>query len=196
MGLLPILAPIFGAAIQAGAANRAARAGTDAANSDRALQEKMFNMTRKDLSPYRRTGRNALGRLNDPDAFETSPGYEFRLGQGQDAISAMMAKRGQLFSGATGQALTDYNQNAASNEYGNWFGQQFGLAQMGQNAATQTGGFGANFAAQSGNAGYNAANAIGAGAVGTANAINGGIENALGAWQYQQQLNNQPNYNA
>lgn len=50
------------------------------------------------------------------------PGYQFRLKQGQDALERSAAARGGLLTGGTGKALSDYNQNAASAEYGNVYG--------------------------------------------------------------------------
>lgn len=50
---------------------------------------------------------------------QNDPGYQFRLAQGNQALQNSAAARGGLLSGGTAKALTDYNQNAASNEYGN-----------------------------------------------------------------------------
>ena len=48
-----------------------------------------------------------------------SPGYQFRLGQGTDALQKWAAARGTLNDSGTAKALMDYGQNAASQEYGN-----------------------------------------------------------------------------
>lgn len=50
---------------------------------------------------------------------QNDPGYQFRLEQGQKALQNSAAARGGLLSGGTAKALADYNQNAASGEYGN-----------------------------------------------------------------------------
>lgn len=55
--------------------------------------------------------------LND---YQKSPGYDFRMQQGQKALENSAAARGTLFSGATGKALTEYGQNFGSNEYQNY----------------------------------------------------------------------------
>lgn len=52
--------------------------------------------------------------------FETSPGYQFRLDQGRNALANSASARGMTMSGAQAKALTDYNQGAASQEYQNW----------------------------------------------------------------------------
>ena len=50
--------------------------------------------------------------------FETEPGYEFRLAEGQKALERSAAARGQVFSGGTLKALTRYGQGVASQEFG------------------------------------------------------------------------------
>jgi hypothetical protein len=48
---------------------------------------------------------------------ENTPGYQFTLQQGTDAINKNAAANGTLFSGNTGKALTDYGQGLASTTY-------------------------------------------------------------------------------
>jgi len=52
-----------------------------------------------------------------PGKFEKSPGYEFRMQEGQKALERSAAARGRLDSGATMKAITKYGQDYASNEY-------------------------------------------------------------------------------
>ncbi len=52
--------------------------------------------------------------------FTTSPGYQFRLEEGQKALERSRAANHTLNSGETGKALVDYGQNAGSSEYGNY----------------------------------------------------------------------------
>lgn len=47
------------------------------------------------------------------------PGYKFRLEQGQKAIERSASAKGTLLSGGTLKDLTDYEQGAASEEFGN-----------------------------------------------------------------------------
>ncbi len=68
--------------------------------------------------------------------FQKSPGYAFRLGEGQKALEYSQAARGGLFSGAATKELGNYNQGMASEEYGNYINQLANLAGMGQNAAS------------------------------------------------------------
>ena len=67
------------------------------------------------------------GRLNtrykDFDFnFEADPGYAFRQEQGQSGVNNKFAASGNLLSGAAMKALTRFNQDYASNEYGNSYG--------------------------------------------------------------------------
>ncbi len=52
--------------------------------------------------------------------FTTSPGYQFRLEEGQKALERSRAAGHVLNSGETGKALVDYGQNVGSAEYGNY----------------------------------------------------------------------------
>jgi hypothetical protein len=51
--------------------------------------------------------------------FTQDPGYDFRLNEGAKALQRSAAAKGRVFSGGTLKDLTNYNQNFASNEYGN-----------------------------------------------------------------------------
>ncbi len=63
-----------------------------------------------------------LGKLtsNNLNDYQQSPGYDFRMQQGQKALENSAAAKGTLFSGATGKALQEYGQNFGSNEYQNY----------------------------------------------------------------------------
>lgn len=52
---------------------------------------------------------------------QNEPGYQFRLGAGQDALQHSAAAKGLLRSGGTLKDLINYGQNFASQEYGNVF---------------------------------------------------------------------------
>lgn len=89
--------------------------------------------------------------------FQTSPGYQFRLQQGQNSIQNLLASKGGLKSGAAMRALEEYAQGTASSEYGNQIGYLTNLANIGQNSANmlsniemQSGGAGAAYVQQAG----------------------------------------------
>lgn len=82
--------------------------------------------------------------------FETSPGYEFRLEQGNDALLRNASARGRLGTGELSKDIIKFSQGTASDEFGNWFNREYtgyadyanrlaSLAGMGQTALGQTG---------------------------------------------------------
>ena len=111
------IAGLGGAFLASNASKKATKDQVGIANRQMDLADKQFQQTRTDLSPYRQAGETAVGDLNDPNAFTTSPGYEFRLKQGMDGVAQNKAVNGLLNSGAALKALNDYNQNMASAEY-------------------------------------------------------------------------------
>lgn len=144
-----------------------------------------------------------LGLGDRPEGYEgftKTPGYDFRRQQGLEAVQGGAAARHGLMSGAAQQALTQYGQDYASNEYGNYLGRLGAAASSGQNAAGMQGAASQTFGTQIGQnmmAGgqaaaqgiANAGNARAAGTIGVTNALTGGIGNAIGAWQYNNMLN-------
>jgi hypothetical protein len=54
------------------------------------------------------------------DQFRNSTGYQFRLGEGMDAVNSGYAGAGTLKSGAAMKAINEYGQNFASNEFANY----------------------------------------------------------------------------
>lgn len=66
--------------------------------------------------------RAGYDALSSGEGFETSPGYEFRLQEGQDAIANTAAARGLRLSGdALKEALT-YGEGQAAQEFDSWYG--------------------------------------------------------------------------
>jgi hypothetical protein len=188
------------------AAKSAAEQQAAAAREANALQERMYNQTREDQSPWREAGSRALGDLSNPDFqrdfgmtdFQNDPGYQFRMQEGQKALERSAAARGGLQSGGTLKALSRYGQDFASNEYGNAynrfnadrdrrFNRLSSIAGIGQTANSQLGQAGQNYAGQVGNNMMGAANAQGAAGMASANAWNNtlsGLGNLgmQGAW--------------
>lgn len=127
------------------------------------------------------------------------PGYAFRLQQGKQAVANGNSAGDGALSGAAYKDLIDYNQNSASQEYGNSFnryqatqGSIFdrlsALATLGQNAAAGVGAQGTQLAGNAGQFLSNAGTAQGSGIVGAGNAIAGGATNA---WLWNQ-MNKRP----
>jgi len=184
-------ATVIGGAMSSSASRSAANAQQRAADAATAEQARQYDQTRQDQMPWMDAGRNALARLQDPNAFTASPGYGFRLQQGQQAVNANAGARGGLFSGNALRALTDYNQNSASAEYGNWWNQQSGLAGLGQNSANAVGAAGANAANNTSNILIGAGDARASGIQGQSNALTGTLTglSALVPGAYNNYLN-------
>lgn len=167
---------LLGSAVSAigqhSASKRAEKISQQALAQQREQQERVWSAA----DPYMKAGGAAVGRLNNPaESFTTSPGYEFRMKQGLDAVGTNQAVNGLLRSGGAMKALNDYGQGMASDEYNKWWGQQSGLAGMGlQGTQIGAGVANANSAAigtdatNRANAGFVRANAWGdfAGSVG------------------------------
>lgn len=67
--------------------------------------------------------------------FRAAPGYQFQLSEGVNALDRSAASQGGLYSGAQGQALTEYGQGLADQTFNARLSQLAGLAGIGQNAA-------------------------------------------------------------
>lgn len=118
------------------------------------------------------TGQQATQML------ENTPGYQFQLGQGDQQVLRNQAAIGNLGTGGTQVALTNYGQGLAQNTYNGFMSDLGALIGSGANATMQLGvnqvnqgGYLSNLTQLSGQA--NQAAAIGAG-------------NAIGASQNQQ----------
>lgn len=193
---------LVGAGMQADASNKAAQAQVDAADKNIAYQKEVDAQRREDSRPWREAGAKALADLQagieagtfsmEGWEFEKDPGYDFRLKQGTKALERSAAARGNLFSGALGKALTEYNQDFASNEYDRAYARAAGekktnynilagMAGTGQQQVNTDAGFnqqGANvIIGQQSNAG----NALAQGYLGQGQAWGNGLNNLGGA---------------
>jgi hypothetical protein len=188
-------AALFGGIMQARAASKASSAQERAANQDIAFQKETRDLIRRDLKAYREGGLNAFNMYNNevtgtgPTQFQKTQDYNFGLNEGINTVQAGAAARGGLFSGAAMKDLNTFGQDYASTRREGWLNRLGGLADTGLSAAQMSGNASTNAAAGVSNALSNRGNAQSAGYVGVGNAINTGIGNALGAWQYQKQLN-------
>ncbi len=200
---------------------RAAQKAADAQlTATRETNDMLRDFRREDIArfdPFYQAGTNALGQyvqgVNTPFRFnmEMDPGYQFRRNEGMEGVQSTVAARQGLASGAALEEAARFNQNFASNEFGNAFNRQYGmfndrlnrlgqLASSGQNAAGMQGAASANFgqqmgqnmmqAGQSNAQGFaNAGNARAAGTVGAFNALGSGLSQGLGMWQQNQMMN-------
>jgi hypothetical protein len=87
-------------------------------------------------APYRQT---YIDKLNDimahPEKTASLPGYQFQLGQGEQAIAANNAGKGTSNTPSGDIAVQQYGQSTAMSAYDNYVNQLIGLSGAGQNPA-------------------------------------------------------------
>lgn len=94
--------------------------------------------------PQRQAGNAALAQLQaallggDTSGFTQSPGYQFRMQEGQKAIERAAAAAGGFGSGSNLKDLTRFGQGVASQEYGDYVSRLLGLQQVGAQATAQS----------------------------------------------------------
>lgn len=185
---------ILGAGANIWSANNAASQQRNAANSANTLQKSMFDTTQGNLAPYVNNGAtsgNMLERmLSDPNGLlkpfnptmadlSATPGYQFTLQQGENAVNNANSAKGWGLSGAGQKGLADYVTGLASNTYQqqfqnywaqnqNIFGMLYQPTQLGESAAAGQGALSAQVGATMGT------NTIGAGNAGAAASLAGG----------------------
>lgn len=178
---LGAVSSIYGASQQSKAAEAAAKASKKATDASLTLQRDIYNQNRADQEPWRQAGVNALGQLADPNAnFQASPDYAFRMNEGLKGVTQNRAVNGLLNSGSALRGLNDYAQNTASNEFGNWWNRQSGLAGVGQAANNSNANSGSNYANASQNALMQNASLQNQSSYYQANANAQGVNNAVG----------------
>jgi hypothetical protein len=124
-----------------------------------------FNNETQAYQPLYNTGVSALNSasamLQPGNNFQTSdPSYQWRLGQGLNAVQSSAAANGSLNSGGTLKALNNYAQGAASQEFQNQFNRQNTLAGYAQPAATGLATANASYANNQQNAFFSGANGM------------------------------------
>lgn len=187
---------VVGAIINSNASGNAASAQAGAANNATAVQQGEFNTIQGETQPYRDVGTQNVKNLNsqigalttpfNPQNLQNTPGYQFQLQQGQQAIARSSAARGLLNSTGTMQGLDSYSQGLADttyqqalSNYNNQNQQTYsmlaGMSNLGLAGTGQSVSAGMNFANQAGSNMIQAGNAQAAGMVGQANAVTNGM---------------------
>lgn len=197
----PISGAIGGSALLgASSAKSAAKAQSQSADAQVALQREIYDDTTARFAPYLKAGgtgleayMHELGLGAAPAnyaGFQKTPGYDFQMQQGTDAVNALAGARGGLHSGRTMQDLTSFGQGLANQEYGNHLTRLAGITDMGAGAAGNQATAGNAFAANASNALAQKGNATSAGIAGMNSAIQNGIGAGINHFQYQNNLNN------
>lgn len=196
----PVIAAGVGAAgsvasgvIGSSAASSAADSQAQAAANAQQIQVDMYNQTRSDLAPYRQVGADAqyayegllgigtpgaAGASGMQAALEQTPGYQFQMQQGLQALQSQYSSQGLGLSGAQIKGAQNYAQGVASSNYQTILGNYAGALGIGENASAQTGTAGTYAANGAASAATQVGAANAAGTVGSANAITGGIGSA------------------
>lgn len=195
-------AAVVGGVVSAIGASNAASKQEEASEQAAKTQLKMFYTARSDLAPWTDTGRNALKKYWEkvqagPGELETSPGYQFRLSEGQKAIERARSARGGLGSGAFAKDMSDYTQGTASNEYQNFLANYYqslqpyqNIASMGQASAAQQAAAAMSTGQGLANSYTNAGNAQAAGYINQANALTGGLQSGINNYLAAKYYNN------
>lgn len=123
--------------------NKSAKRQRQKINAMEDVNQGLYNNAFTDVQgyykPYEQPGLNALGRLDkfaggDQSQFTASPDYQWRRSEGERDIGNSFAARGGAFSGNALRALSEFNQNLASEELGSWWGRNRDLVGVGMTA--------------------------------------------------------------
>lgn len=169
---MPVGAAIGASVVGAGAsvygANKAAKSSKNALTAQQGQLDKVWGS----VNPFLTAGNTALTNMQNPNAsFMASPDYEYTKNQALDGVTQNKAVNGLLRSGSALGAVTQKAGDVASQQFGNWWNRQQGVASMGLQAnqigaglaGQAVGAIGTNGANQ-GNAALTMGNAIGQGA--------------------------------
>lgn len=197
------VATAIGVSSAIGAIGSSSAAGKQraAANDANQIAREQFEYQKQLNQPFHEAGTRALTRMEDPSFqkdftradFKNSPGYNFALEQGQNAINAMNSATGNTVSGAGLAALSKYNTGMADQSYQqafnnfqtntqNKFGRLSNIAGMGQGANANMGAASGNYANAAGSNIMGAANAGAAGDMAVANSLSRGVSGLAGAF--------------
>ena len=187
-------ASLLGGAMQSNAASNASNQQSAATDASIAEQRRQYDLTRGDSAPYREAGTKALGQLQGeigtmPTSQDVmnSPGYQFGLQQGQQAIDRKTAAAGGRVSGAALKSAAEYGTNYATTGYNAEYQRRqdrlnrlASLAGVGQSATASSSAAGSNMANQTSSLISSQGNAGGAATMAQGN-IWGNTANQLGA---------------
>lgn len=109
------------------------RAGADITGATSAMTEPWRAVGARSMEDlYGLTGQDVGATGN----FQTDPGYQFQMGEGQKAILQNRASVGGVRSGKTDQEILRYSQGLADQEYSDWWNRMF------QQKGQKMGGYG------------------------------------------------------
>ena len=200
---------VAGSALSSRSAARGQGRAADAATLE---QQRQYDLTRGDQAPYREAGTNALaqlvnlsgqyGQMPTAESVMATPGYQFGLDQGRNALQGSAAASGGLYSGQAGKDLVQFGNDYGTQQYdrafnrqqtaeNNIWGRYSELAGIGRSANQQVQQAGQNYATNVGNIGMANANAQGAATIAQGNALQNGLNQGV-SWYNQRRQ--QPAY--
>ncbi len=182
---------IVSALISSSGSKKASNTQAEAGKMAVAEQAREFDLARSHLQPFEDTGLQATFKLRDylglgapgstpsPDELmKQDPGYQFRLDQGNKALTNAASARGMNLSGATLKELMQYGSDYASGEFDKIIARLSGLANIGQSSAAGS----ATLSGQQGQSTAGIIQGIGnvqaAGQIGASNALASGVSGA------------------
>lgn len=184
---------LFGAGMQASAAESAGAQQAAAARYAADVQKQMFDIQNAQYAPYREAGYGALTRVGEllpgltkpvTEAEITGlPGFDFAIKQGVGAArqTANVGGGGSNVDRAAQKFAIDYTLGTAMPQVlaqrQNIYNTLAGIAGIGQVAQGQTSQMAQNVAGNIGQAAIGGASALGAGQIGAANAYAGALGN-------------------
>lgn len=208
-------AALIGGITSAVGSSNAADAQKSAADQAAQLQQQQYEANTKNQQPYMNAGYTALNTIGQdqangtgfaasftPQNYIDTPGYNFQMQQGQNAINSSAAATGGVLNGGTLKALDQYTTGLANTTYGQAYqnylagsaqsyNQLYGVASLGEQAAGTLGAQNTTAANNQGNYLTQAGNAQAAGDIGIANGINSAVSGIAtgGLSIYQNQQN-------
>jgi hypothetical protein len=133
-------------------------------------------------APQAQNHAQPTGQAGNMDRFFASPDYQFRRDEGQRGIGNSFAARGGAASGNALKALTEFNSNLASGEFGNYYNRLAGMAGMGSQATGNVAGAGNNYANALMGSQQAAGDARASGVMGGANSVMQGVNTGVNAY--------------
>lgn len=144
------------------AGKKAGDAQADAARDAAQVAQNIFITQREDQTPFREAGLEGLNALSyelglkdKPQGyggFKETPGYQFQVSEGLNALDSSAAARGMSQSGAAMKGAVRFGQSMAANEYGTYLNRLGALSGTGQTATNAISAAGTASAQQQGNA--------------------------------------------
>lgn len=162
-------------------------AGQQYASDTRSIADQYYQ-------PYINTGNQAQSLISDllgingPEAqarayqnYQSSPGQQWLVDQGTQAIDRSAASKGSLRSGSVLKELMGYGQGMAQQDFGNYYNRLAGVGNQGFGASQGAANLVGQGAAGQFNANYGSAGTVGQGMVAGAQAQQTGLGNLLNA---------------